>query len=206
MFSSIFINKNKSIILIIFVIVSYFVFPQLCIAQEKNTNKSSSKISKDASQGAAGVASSSIEQSVSSAFVQYARSAGVQKCLGRIDQVVSFLAGNSRGVGGHFFIPPSQSDNMMISLSMEVQQFAEGSAYVSATFAPNQSNGCGGVYETVVYWPYSCEDVASKQYSNLRRVGQLSNNIIVLNGGESLKIFLMPAGTGCVAIKKELIK
>ncbi|SFK00281.1 hypothetical protein SAMN04488082_111105 [Desulfomicrobium apsheronum] len=144
--------------------------------------------------------------SPSSAFVQYAQSAGVRKCLGRIEQVVTFLTGDISTVGGHFFIPSPDPDNMMVSLSMEIQQPGNILAYASSSFAPNQVNGCGGIYETVVYWPQKSELVAQQQYSDLHRVGKLSSQIIVLDGGSTLRIFLMPAGTGCIAIKKELIQ
>lgn len=81
----------------------------------------------------------------------------------------------------------------------------QGSAYVSATFAPNQANGCGAAYDAVVYWPLACDALASKQFSSLKKIGMLKKAITVLDGGVATKVFLMPAGTGCVAIKKEIV-
>lgn len=80
-----------------------------------------------------------------------------------------------------------------------------GSAYVSAHFAPNQANGCGAAYDAVAYWPQKCEAVAGKRFATLKKVGQLKKDIAILDGGPALKVFLMPAGTGCVSIKKEVV-
>ena len=189
----------------LFLLLSIFVLSDAGHAQDKLKNKtlesglqSKAEISEAAPQ--------EMVDSPSSAFVQYAKSAGVRKCLGRIEQVTRFLTGSSSNVGGHYFISPSHPDDMMISLSMEIQQPGAGPAYASASFAPNQANGCGGMYETVVYWPQDCEFVAQQHYPDLQRVGSLSSQIIVLKGSSSLKIFLMPAGTGCVAIKKEIVQ
>ncbi len=144
--------------------------------------------------------------SAAGAFVQYARSAGVQNCLGRIEQVTGFLTAGTSNVGGFFIIPPAAPNTSLLTLSMEIPQPANQSAYASASFAPNQANGSGAVYETVVYWPQNPEAVAASVYPNLKRVGVLAKQITVLEGGPTLRIFLMPAGTGCVAIKKELVR
>lgn len=176
-----------------------------CHAQDRIKNKPLDSSQQKKTENSESVPGNRVD-SPSSAFVQYAQSAGVRKCLGRIEQVAKFLTGTSSNVGGQYFISPSHPDDMMISLSMEIQQFGTGPAYASASFAPNQANGCGGMYETVVYWPQNCESVAQQHYPDLRRGGKLSSQIIVLSGGPALKIFLMPAGTGCISIKKEIIQ
>jgi len=45
-----------------------------------------------------------------------------------------------------------------------------------------------------------------KQFGTFKKAGALAKNIGVRNGGESMKVFLMPAGTGCVSIKKEIVR
>jgi hypothetical protein len=77
-----------------------------------------------------------------------------------------------------------------------------GAAYVSASFAPNQANGCGATYDAVVYWPQKCEAVASRQFASLKRVGLLKSSITVLDGGPATKVFLMSAGSGGVSIQQ----
>jgi hypothetical protein len=48
--------------------------------------------------------------------------------------------------------------------------------------------------------------VASKHFGALNKIGVLAKTIYVRDGGVTTKIFLMPAGTGCVTIKKEVIQ
>lgn len=137
------------------------------------------------------------------AVAQAAVQQGARTCASRINQVSNFL-GFGPQAGAMLMMPPSQPDQRLIPLAMEVP--AEGgSAYVSATFAPNQANGCGAAYDAVVYWPQKCEAVAAKQFVGMKRAGQMKTNITMLDGGPATKVFLMPAGSGCVSIKKEVV-
>lgn len=139
-------------------------------------------------------------------ITQAAVKAGALACTSRINQVANFLTAGSQGVGAIFFMPPENPDQQMISVSMEIPSTEASSAYASASFAPNQANGCGGMYETVVYWQQKCEEVAGRNFATLRRIDLFSKNIMTLDGGVTTKIFLMPAGTGCVSIKKEVVR
>ena len=47
--------------------------------------------------------------------------------------------------------------------------------------------------------------VATQQFAGLKRAGQMKTNITLLDGGPATKVFLMPAGSGCVSIKKEVV-
>jgi hypothetical protein len=132
---------------------------------------------------------------------------GVLTCAGRINQVANFLTGNSQGVGAFLFTPPVNPDQGLVSVSMEIPATANSAtAYASASFAPSQANGCGGMYETVVYWSQACAEVAQRSFGGLNQLGLLAGSLTVLEGGKSSKVFLMPAGSGCVSIKKELIQ
>lgn len=137
------------------------------------------------------------------AITQAAVQKGVLNCVSRINQVSNFL-GYSPQVGALLMLPPSQTDQRLVPLVMEVPGEG-GSAYVSATFAPNQANGCGATYDAVMFWPQACDDVAAKQFAALKKVGPLRQTITVLDGGAATKVFLMPAGNGCVSIKKEIV-
>jgi len=140
--------------------------------------------------------------SITKAFVQ----TGVLACSGRINQVANFLTGGAQGVGAFLIVPPAAQDRQLVSVSLEIPAADGPAAYASASFAPNQANGCGALYETVVWWQSACDQVAGKNFGTLKRTGLLSKNITVLDGGAMTKIFLMPAGTGCISIKKEVIR
>lgn len=128
---------------------------------------------------------------------------GVQSCAGRINQVSSFL-GFGPDAGALLMVPPNGQNQRLVPLAMELRTPA-GPAYASASFAPNQINGCGASYDAVVYWPQACEAVATGQFAALKNVGMLKQSITVLDGGLATKVFLMPAGSGCVSIKKEVV-
>lgn len=131
---------------------------------------------------------------------------GVLACTSRVNQVSNFLLDGSQGAGATMFTPPADADRRLFSVSMEVPVTNGPTAYASASFAPNQANGCGAMYETIVYWPEPCDAVAEKNFSDLKRSGALSKTIAVLGGAPATTIFLMPAGAGCVSIKKEVVQ
>jgi hypothetical protein len=137
------------------------------------------------------------------AIASAAATQGVKSCLGRIDQVTSFIGTNAT-VGAFLFNAPENADKHVYSASMEVQ-VADTLGYASATFAPVGGGGCGAVYDAVTYWPNDCGRTAQTTFAHLKPAGIVKSQIQILEGGPALRVFLMPAGTGCVAIKKEVV-
>ena len=137
-------------------------------------------------------------------ITQAALKNGVRTCAGRINQITNFLTAGAKGGGFVIIYPTNNPDRQMTSVSMEIP-IKDNTAYASASFAPGQENYCGGMYETVVYWPQTCSEVADKQFGKFKRAGTLSKNIYIRDGGAT-KVFLMPAGTGCISIKKEMVR
>jgi hypothetical protein len=132
-----------------------------------------------------------------------AKKNGVVSCGARITQVTNQLANGN--VNGVFLFTPGQSpDKNLFSVSMEVLPVAGPMAYASASFAPNQANGCAGVFDSVIYWPKRCEEIASTKFSGFKTSGKLSTNIAVIDAGLK-RVFLMPADQGCVSIIKEVL-
>ncbi len=137
------------------------------------------------------------------AVAQAAQKAGVNDCLGRINQVSNFLTAGSQQSGASLSVSPQVPNEHTASIAFEIKS-PQVLSYASADFAPLAS-GCGGTYEAVTHWQNSCKDVASKGYAQLKFIGVIQSSILVLEGGPQLRVFLMPAGTGCVAIKKEVV-
>jgi hypothetical protein len=131
---------------------------------------------------------------------------GVLACGSRINQVVNFLGYNEKS-GALLMLPPTQRDQRIASLALELPLNSPNqSAYVSGTFAPYPANGCGASYEVIIYWPKNCTSTAKENYAQIKVTGKIQNNISVLDGGNELKVFLMPAGAnGCISIKHELL-
>ena len=141
-----------------------------------------------------------------SPIAQAAAKAGVIASGGRITQVSNFLTSGAEKTGFFQFIPPAKPDQNIFSVSMELVGKDGAYAYASASFAPNQADGCGALYEQVAYWPMSCTDVAQKLFPAMAKEGELLKNITVLAGPPTVRVFLMPAGSGCTSIKKEVVR
>ncbi len=137
------------------------------------------------------------------AVSQAAQKAGLTDCLGRINQVSNFLTAGAQQSGASLSISPQVPNERMASIAFEIKT-PQVLSYATADFAP-LANGCGATYEAVTHWQNSCKDVATKGYAQLKFIGAIQNNILVLEGGPQLRVFLMPAGKGCVAIKKEVV-
>jgi hypothetical protein len=135
-----------------------------------------------------------------SAVTEAAVKLGVLSCVSRINQVATFLTANTRS--GVFIFPvQKQADQHIFSTSFELLRPDDSTTYASASFFPNQD----AVYDTVEYVNTGCEELEKTVFKNLKRVGVVKKNIILLDGG-AVKVFLMPAGSGCVVIKKEVVQ
>jgi len=130
--------------------------------------------------------------------------AGVVHCQGRVEQVADFLASSNSNSGAMLLLPPDHLNDHMISAALEV---FDGSVlfYSNMDYAPLVAYGCDAIFETVIYWPNNCETIAKTQFKQAKNTGKMRQYITVLTAGSSLQIFLMPAGNGCVAIKKQAI-
>ena len=132
--------------------------------------------------------------------------AGVRNCATRADQVGNFLTRNTKSTA-MVFLPEKEPDNSMVSVSMEVIGEGTPRAYASATFSPNTVIGCAAEYETVQYWPESCNAVAQRQFKGATSSAVLGAEISVLTIGPLARVFLMRAtATSCVSIKKEILR
>ncbi len=125
---------------------------------------------------------------------------GILSCVSRINQVASFLTTNVKS-GVYIFSPKEQPDKHIFSTSFELLRPDDSTLYASASFFPNQD----AVYDTVEYVNIGCDELEKTVFKNLKRVNVLKKNIVLLDGG-MVKVFLMPAGSGTVVIKKEVIQ
>lgn len=130
---------------------------------------------------------------------------GILSCAARVEQVSRFL-GFGPQAGAHLMPPPAPADQRLFAVQMELPAGATGNSFVDMSFAPQQANGCGATYQTVTYWPQSCESVGNQQFATLKPSQPLQRDVTVLNISPMTKVFLMRAGNaGCIAIKKEIV-
>ncbi len=138
------------------------------------------------------------------AIARAAAIAGVPKCVGRIGQITDFVTANTQS-SGLLFTAPSAQNSRISSASLEVST-SDTLTYVGTSFAPGPSaNECSGLYEAVTYWQNRCDDVGAKAFGSFKRITPLGRVIAMLDGGPGVRVFLMPAGQGCISIKKEMI-
>ena len=132
-------------------------------------------------------------------------------CKPLSDRAIDLIAGDAAS-SGLLFVPPREADSRVFSLSMAVEDAAR-TTYASASFAPYGDVGCGLAVDFVTYWPNPCQAVSAVLEKQLQAVagpgsksrGRLGAKISMLDGGPNMRMFLMPAGTGCVQIKKEML-
>ena len=168
--------------------------------QAADADKRGAQPSKQPAKPAAESPAGSQDNAVAQGIVK----SGVRDCRDRANQVINYLAANSQS--GAFLFLPQQSDGSqrLASASLEVRSPQE-LGYVSATFAPVGAGRCDAVYDAVVYWKANCQEVAAKSFAKFKPAGVIKQNIAILDGGALARVFLMPAGAGCVSIKKEAV-
>lgn len=81
-------------------------------------------------------------------ITQAAVKAGVLASAGRINQVMTYLTGNSQS-GAYLFMPKTLPDQSIFSVSMEIQNPNATPIYASASFAPLTSGQSGAVYDAI---------------------------------------------------------
>lgn len=149
------------------------------------------------------VATPATKPSADKSIAAVARRAGIAHCAQLSDKVTRYLIGDSKSAG-MLFAPPREANDRIASASIEVES-AQSLAYASATYAPYGEAGCGAAYDAITYVKQSCATVAAKNLKNLKALGTLGTKIAMFEAGPQLRIYLMPAGTGCVQIKKEVL-
>lgn len=137
-------------------------------------------------------------------ITQAAKKMGVVKCANRVEQHERFFSQQNNPVSALSFVAPNDQNNRLFSLSLEIVEQNE-SVYVSTNYAPSGRDDCAASYDLVKYWPNSCKEVAEKVYYQFSGSGSLASQISVLGREPNVKVFLMPAGEGCVSIKKEIV-
>ena len=143
-------------------------------------------------------------QAAANGITQAMFNSGAVTCAPQINRISNFLTEGGQ-VGAFLFVPPKEVDRSLVSVSMEIQSTGTPLAYASASFSPGTVIGCGGLYEAITYWNGSCPNVAAQIFKDAKPAGALKQAITILEGSPSARIFLMPAGAGCVSIKKEVL-
>lgn len=134
-----------------------------------------------------------------------AQRAGISKCAARINQVSSFVTGNNPSNGQLLTGPKDRVNKDIVATAIEVESSGITSL-VSSSYAPGAgATECSATYDAITYWNASCAMVATSNYGAFKLTQPLMRSVYVLDGGPTVKVFLMPAGSGCVSVKKEMV-
>ncbi len=138
------------------------------------------------------------------AVTQAAVQSGVLVCASRINQLMTFLTTNTKS-SAYLFTPPQKPDQSIFSVSLGMVGQTGAGAYASASFAPTTGGQSAAVYDMVQYTAQPCAEVEKTIFKSLKRKGILGTDIVMLDGG-AVTVFLMPAGSGCIIIRKEVVQ
>jgi len=181
-------------LLIAVVILALSITHGAMAADAQNTNTPKAEIKKQPVQSGFSVLTQDLEKK------------GIRTCLKRIDQVTTFLLAGVGQYGASFIIPSGDPNRQLLSASIGAQMKDGNEAYIGASFAPDLGNKCAAVYEAVAFWPVKCSEVANKNFKKFKKISDSSVRGQILDGGPMVRVFLLPAGPGCVSIKKEVVQ
>ncbi len=123
-------------------------------------------------------------------------------CAVSVQQAMTFLF---EGSHAQFTAQPlgPDSDRWPAVFVVETVPPAGGHSHLSTLMiAPN----CSGMYEQVIYWSQPCDIVKSTIFAKFTGEHVLARDVKVSDSGPAIELYLTPAGTGCVSVKKELFR
>jgi hypothetical protein len=121
-------------------------------------------------------------------------------CAGAVQQVTDFLF---EGQDANFIAQPlgPDADRWPTVFVIESADPAGGhNRLATLMISPN----CSGMYQQTLYWPQPCAVVKSTVFAKYTGEHPLLREVKVSDAGPALQVYLTPAGTGCVSVKKEL--
>ena len=122
-------------------------------------------------------------------------------CAGTVQQATNFLF---EGQDANFVAQPLGPDADRWPTVFVVESADPAGSghnrFATLVVAPN----CSGMYEQTIYWPQPCALIKSTVFAKFSGEHALLSDVKVSDSGPALQVFLMPAGAGCVAVKKEL--
>ena len=124
------------------------------------------------------------------------------QCAAKVQQVAGFLF---EGQPANFVVQPlgPDGDRWPTVIVIESGDPAGGrNRFSTLTIAP----GCAGMYEQTIYWPQSCSAVKAGPFARFTGEHVMLRDVRASDGGPAVQVYLTPAGSGCVSVKKELFR
>lgn len=130
-----------------------------------------------------------------------AKTNGIKTCISAVEKVSNFIADGDHGASSvwNSKVPDESAFSSVIE-----RTYSDGAILTSMTVARTKSEHCYAEYEKVIYFTDNCMATVQKNYKDAEYKGEVNKNITSLNQG-GVDVFLMPAGTGCVVVRKEIL-
>lgn len=130
-----------------------------------------------------------------------AKQNGITTCLPAVEKMSNFIADGNHGASSvwNSKVPDESAFSTVIERS-----YSDGSILTSLTVARTKSDHCYSEYEKIIYFDENCIATVQKNYKEAEYKGEVNKNVTFLSQN-GVDIFLMPAGNGCVVMRKEII-
>jgi hypothetical protein len=130
--------------------------------------------------------------------------AGVKRCHQIMAHVAKFLIENG-DAGYTIKILGDNPDAAPAMLTLETTHASLGTTrYATVITVPNDK--CAGYYEQSIYWAAPCPQVKAANFGNFPAVRPLLRGIGVSEPSAQLQLSFVPAGQGCMTVKKEIFR
>ena len=130
-----------------------------------------------------------------------AKKNGIKTCISAVEKMSNFIADGNHGASSvwNSKVPDESAFSSVIE-----RTYSDGSILTSMTVARTKSEHCYAEYEKVIYSTDNCMATVQKNYKDAEYKGEVNKNVTSLSQG-GVNIFLMPAGNGCVVVRKEIL-
>ena len=129
---------------------------------------------------------------------------GAFACVERANQIANFLDASQTS---QVIVPaPENGANQRLLISSMVIPSGNATVIAGVALAPAQANGCGGSYRVLSYSELPCRKAIEKLHPTLKFNKLDRSDVELAVASRTLWIMAMPAGTGCVFNKEEIVQ
>ncbi len=140
------------------------------------------------------------------AIGQQAQTWGVSQCLGGVSYLSGFL---TAGMNANWLLTrgTGNADEELFAATIVGEETSSGLRGISNLYAaPVWGGGCDTAYESTIYIAAQCRQARDAVFPTFTTPLELGSTVVDAFTTESGtgRLFLMPAGPGCVAVKSEI--
>lgn len=137
-------------------------------------------------------------------------SVGAFACAERADQVGKFVSGGGSGKAETLYLQTPQSNpnnNLVLGNLFQDGKNPTTKQISTVVLAPNQANGCGGMYQTIFVAQEQCTEAIKVHFPDLKEGTVLPNTkTIATSFSRTGVVFASELEKGCLMIKQEMVE